>query len=51
MSFTPHIRSPLEVHDLSVAYHQKPVLYGIDLVVPPGNLIGIVGPNGAGMSP
>jgi len=42
--------TPLEVHDMSVAYHQKPVLYGIDLVVPAGNLIGIVGPNGAGKS-
>ena len=35
---------------MSVAYHQKPVLYGIDLAVPAGNLIGIVGPNGAGKS-
>lgn len=41
---------PLEVHDLSVAYHQKPVLYGIDLTMPAGKLIGIVGPNGAGKS-
>lgn len=41
---------PLEVHDLSVAYHQKPVLYGIDLAMPAGKLIGIVGPNGAGKS-
>ncbi len=41
---------PLEVHDLSVAYHQKPVLYGLDLAVPPGSLVGIVGPNGAGKS-
>lgn len=41
---------PLEVHDLSVAYHRKPVLYGIDLKVPPGRLVGIVGPNGAGKS-
>jgi manganese/zinc/iron transport system ATP- binding protein len=41
---------PMEVHDLTVAYHKKPVLWGIDLVVPPGKLIGIVGPNGAGKS-
>jgi manganese/zinc/iron transport system ATP- binding protein len=41
---------PLEVHDLTVAYQRKPVLWGIDLVVPPGKLIGIVGPNGAGKS-
>jgi len=42
--------APLEVHDLTVAYHKKPVLWGIDLVVPPGRLVGIVGPNGAGKS-
>ncbi len=41
---------PLEVHDLTVAYHKKPVLYGIDLAVPEGRLVGIVGPNGAGKS-
>ncbi|XOV72434.1 MAG: metal ABC transporter ATP-binding protein [Verrucomicrobiota bacterium] len=41
---------PLEVHDLTVAYHHKPVLYGIDLRIPPGKLIGIIGPNGAGKS-
>lgn len=41
---------PLEIHDLTVAYHKKPVLYGIDLQVPPGKLVGIVGPNGAGKS-
>jgi manganese/zinc/iron transport system ATP- binding protein len=41
---------PLEVHDLTVAYHKKPVLWGIDLVVPRGKLVGIIGPNGAGKS-
>jgi manganese/zinc/iron transport system ATP- binding protein len=41
---------PLEIHDLTVAYQKKPVLWGIDLEVPPGKLIGIVGPNGAGKS-
>ena len=41
---------PLEVHDLTVAYHRKPVLYGVDLEVPAGRLVGIVGPNGAGKS-
>ena len=41
---------PLEVHDLTVAYHKKPVLWGIDLAVPAGKLVGIVGPNGAGKS-
>jgi manganese/zinc/iron transport system ATP- binding protein len=41
---------PLEIHDLTVAYHKKPVLWGIDLSVPRGKLVGIVGPNGAGKS-
>ena len=41
---------PLEVHDLTVAYHKRPVLYGVDLVAPPGRVIGIIGPNGAGKS-
>lgn len=40
----------LEVHDLTVSYHKRPVLYGIDLEVPPGKLVGIIGPNGAGKS-
>ncbi|GAB4168303.1 MAG: manganese ABC transporter ATP-binding protein MntB [Terrimicrobiaceae bacterium] len=41
---------PLELHDLTVAYHRKPVIYGIDLEVPAGSLVGIIGPNGAGKS-
>ncbi len=41
---------PLEIHDLTVAYHKRPVLYGIDLAIPKGKLVGIVGPNGAGKS-
>ena len=41
---------PLEVHDLTAGYHKKPVLWGIDLQVPKGKLVGIVGPNGAGKS-
>src|SRR5688500_4377549 len=42
--------TPLEIHDLTVAYQRKPVLWGIDLEVPRGKLVGIVGPNGAGKS-
>ncbi len=40
----------LEIHDLTVAYHKKPVLWGVDLMVPKGSLVGIIGPNGAGKS-
>lgn len=40
----------LELHDLTVSYHKQPVIYGIDLQVPAGKLVGIVGPNGAGKS-
>ncbi len=42
--------SPLSIHDLTVAYHRKPVIWDIDLSVPDGSLVGIVGPNGAGKS-
>jgi len=41
---------PIEVHDLTVAYRKKPVLWNIDFQLPEGNLIGLVGPNGAGKS-
>ena len=38
----------IEVHDLTVAYRDKPVLWDIDLTIPPGVLMAVVGPNGAG---
>ena len=38
----------IQVTDLTVAYHETPVLWDIDLDVPPGVLLAIVGPNGAG---
>lgn len=38
----------LEIHDMTVAYRRKPVLWDIDLEVPSGKLVGIIGPNGAG---
>ncbi|HNR32302.1 MAG TPA: ABC transporter ATP-binding protein [Candidatus Hydrogenedentes bacterium] len=41
---------PVEVHDLTVAYHHRPALWDIDLAFPAGKLIAIVGPNGAGKS-
>lgn len=41
----------LEVHDVTVSYNKKPVLWGIDLTIPSGGaLVGIIGPNGAGKS-
>ena len=42
--------TPLELHDVTVAYRRTPVLYGIDLALQPGRMVGIVGPNGAGKS-
>ena len=38
----------VEVADLTVAYADKPVLWDVDLEVPPGVLMAIVGPTGAG---
>lgn len=40
----------LQTHDLTVAYHKRPVLYGVDIAVPEGSLVGVIGPNGAGKS-
>lgn len=40
----------IEVNDLTVAYHEQPVLWDVDLLVPSGVLLAIVGPNGAGKS-
>jgi len=40
----------LDIHDVTVAYQRKPVLWDIDLVLDQPCLAGIVGPNGAGKS-
>lgn len=40
----------VHVEDLTVSYRSNPVLWDIDLDVPPGVLAAIVGPNGAGKS-
>ncbi|NNE08027.1 MAG: metal ABC transporter ATP-binding protein [Gemmatimonadetes bacterium] len=40
----------MEVHDLTVAYDRKPVLWDLDFTIPEGLLVGVVGPNGAGKS-
>ncbi|MGF1451018.1 MAG: metal ABC transporter ATP-binding protein [Opitutales bacterium] len=42
--------SPLSIHDLTVAYHRKPVVWDVDLEIPEGKLVGVIGPNGAGKS-
>ena len=46
----PATAPALEVHDLTVSYQRKPVLWNVDLAVPQGKLVGILGPNGAGKS-
>ena len=33
---------PLEIHDLTVSHEDKPVLYGIDLEISDGVLVGII---------
>lgn len=46
-----HVDNPiLEVHDLTVSYSRKPVLWGVDFTLPTGSIAGIIGPNGAGKS-
>ena len=38
----------IEVHDLTVSYHTRPVLWNVDFEIPEGRLVAIIGPNGAG---
>lgn len=40
----------LDVHDLTVAYHRKPVLWDVDWSLEGPSLVGVIGPNGAGKS-
>ncbi len=38
----------IEVHNLTVTYNRRPVLWDIDFTLPAGQLIGVIGPNGSG---
>jgi len=40
----------IEIHDLTVSYDKKPVLWGIDCEIPSGEMTAVIGPNGAGKS-
>jgi manganese/zinc/iron transport system ATP- binding protein len=40
----------LDIHDVTVAYHRRPVLWDVDLSIGEPQLAAIVGPNGAGKS-
>lgn len=40
----------LDIHDMTVAYHHKPVLWNIDVTLKEPSLVGVMGPNGAGKS-
>jgi len=42
--------SILDIHDVTVAYQRKPVLWDVDLIMEQPQLAAIVGPNGAGKS-
>lgn len=53
MSLPAHDHSPLaplSIHDMTVAYQRRPVLWDVDLDLPDGRLVALVGPNGAGKS-
>ena len=40
----------LELRNITAAYGKIEVLHGIDLVLPPGNVVALLGPNGSGKS-
>ena len=40
----------IDVHDMTVAYDRRPVLWNVDLTLDKPSLVAVVGPNGAGKS-
>jgi len=40
----------LDIHDVTVAYHRRPVLWDVDVTITEPHLAAICGPNGAGKS-
>ena len=40
----------VSIHDMTVAYQRRPVLWDLDLDIPRGVLAAVIGPNGAGKS-
>lgn len=40
----------VDVHDVTAAYHRRPVLWDVDLTLARPGLVGVLGPNGAGKS-
>ena len=44
------LQTSIEIHDLTVSYQNKPVLWGIDCHIPLHQLTALIGPNGAGKS-
>ncbi len=50
MAIPANAEPALSINNLTVSYHNQPVLWDIDLDIPAGVMAGIVGPNGAGKS-
>ena len=44
----PHEEPVIELRDVRAAYGRIEVLHGVDLVVPPGSVVALLGPNGGG---
>jgi manganese/zinc/iron transport system ATP- binding protein len=38
----------IQVQNLTVSYHHKPVLWDVNFALPQGQIIGVIGPNGSG---